>query len=54
MMLYRDGYYKGREENKVITEDVLEVHVHKNRDGITGTVLFDYDLETQKIKEKFN
>ncbi len=54
MMLYRDGYYKGREDRIQITDDVLEVHIHKNRDGLTGTVLFDYDLETQRIKEKFN
>lgn len=53
-MLYRDGYYKAREKGETITNDILEVSVQKNRDGLVGTIEFDFNLETQKIREKFN
>lgn len=54
LMLYRDGYYKARENREQILNDELEISIQKNRDGLTGTILFDYDLEKQIIKEKFN
>lgn len=54
LMLYRDGYYKAREKREQILNDELEVSIQKNRDGLTGTILFDYDLEKQIIREKFN
>ena len=53
-MLYRDGYYQAREKGETITNDILEVSVQKNRDGLVGTIEFDFNLETQKIREKFN
>lgn len=53
-MLYRDGYYQAREKEETITNDILEVSVQKNRDGLVGTIEFDFNLETQKIREKFN
>lgn len=53
-MLYRDGYYKAREDGRTIKDDVLEVSIQKNRDGLVGTIEFDFNLETQKIKERFN
>ncbi len=54
LMLYRDGYYKARETGEQILKDELEVSIQKNRDGLTGTLLFNYDLEKQTIRERFN
>lgn len=53
IMLYRDGYYKAREEQQQIRFDNLELLIQKNRDGLTGKVVFDYDLENQLLKEQF-
>ncbi|MFR5265534.1 hypothetical protein [Clostridium sp.] len=40
-----------RAEDRIqITDDVLEVHIPRTEMD-AGTVLFDYDLETQRIKE---
>ena len=48
LMLYRDAYYNEFTE----LPDELEVIVAKNRDGRVGTLVLDYNLGTQRIKEK--
>ena len=53
MMLYREGYYKAREGQQQVRFDNLELLIQKNRDGLTGKVVFDYDLENQLLKEQF-
>ena len=53
-LLYRDGYYKAREEGIQIKNDVLEVDIQKNRNGRLGRLDFDYDLETQELIQKYN
>ncbi|XZH52026.1 DnaB-like helicase C-terminal domain-containing protein [Clostridium perfringens] len=52
-LLYRDGYYKARENNEDIKDDVLEINFAKCRNGRTGVVKFDYNLPTQRLTEKF-
>ncbi|EOU1765786.1 TPA: AAA family ATPase [Clostridium perfringens] len=52
-LLYREGYYKAREEGIDIQDDVLEINFAKNRSGRTGAIYFDYNLPTQKLTEKF-
>lgn len=52
LMLYRDGYYKAREDREQVLNDELELSIQKNRDGLTGTIVFDYNLENQRIKER--
>lgn len=51
--LYRDGYYRAREEREEIFEDILEFNIQKNRNGRTGLITFDYNLNTQVITECF-
>lgn len=50
-MLYRQGYYDAREKGEKIRNDILEVSFQKVRNGRLGVVKFDYDLETQKLRE---
>ena len=52
-LLYREGYYKAREEGTDIQDDVLEINFAKNRNGRTGAIYFDYNLPTQRLTEKF-
>lgn len=53
-LLYRDGYYQARQKNIQIVNDVLEVDFPKVRNGRTGKIEFDYNLETQELQPKFN
>ena len=52
-LLYREGYYKAREEGADIQDDVLEINFAKNRNGRTGAIYFNYNLPTQRLSEKF-
>lgn len=52
-LLYREGYYKAREEGIDIKDDVLEINFAKNRNGRTGAIYFNYNLPTQRLTEKF-
>lgn len=47
--LYRDGYYKAKEEKIKITDDILELDIQKNRNGACGMLEFEYKLTTQEI-----
>lgn len=53
-MLYREGYYAAREKGESIRNDVFEVGFQKVRNGRLGVVKFDYNLETQKMLEKWD
>ena len=50
-LLYRDGYYKARENNEDIKDDVLEINFAKCRNGRTGVVELNYNLPTQRLSE---
>ncbi|MDU7109490.1 MAG: DnaB-like helicase C-terminal domain-containing protein [Clostridium perfringens] len=50
-LLYREGYYKAREEGIDIKDDVLEVNFAKNRNGRTGAIKLKYNLPTQRLFE---
>lgn len=50
-LLYRDGYYRAREEKEDITDDVLEINFAKCRNGRTGVVELKYNLPTQRLSE---
>lgn len=47
--LYREGYYKAKEEKIKITDDILELDIQKNRNGACGMLEFEYKLTTQEI-----
>lgn len=48
-MLYREGYYKARENGTAITNDTLELNLLKVRNGMLGNIHFEYDLKTQNL-----
>lgn len=50
-LLYRDGYYRAREEKEDIVGDVLEINFAKCRNGRTGVVELQYHLPTQRLSE---
>ena len=50
-LLYREGYYKAREEGTDIKDDILEINFAKNRNGRTGTIELKYNLQTQRLSE---
>lgn len=50
-LLYRDGYYKAREDKKIVTKDTLEINFAKCRNGRTGVVELKYNLQTQRLSE---
>ena len=50
-LLYRDGYYREREEKEDIVDDVLEINFAKCRNGRTGVVELNYNLPTQRLSE---
>lgn len=50
-MLYRDGYYRAREDRIPITIDTLEVDFQKVRNGRLGLVEFEYNLGTQGLAQ---
>ncbi|MCX0366275.1 DnaB-like helicase C-terminal domain-containing protein [Clostridium perfringens] len=45
-LLYRDGYYKAREDKEIVTKDTLEINFAKCRNGRTGVVELKYNLQT--------
>lgn len=58
-LLYRDGYYKAREEKENGTteegkSDILELHLLKVRNGRIGVIGFEYNLETQRLTQILN
>lgn len=50
-LLYRDGYYRAREDKEDIVDDVLEINFAKCRNGRTGVVELNYNLPTQRLSE---
>ncbi|EJT6665589.1 AAA family ATPase [Clostridium perfringens] len=50
-LLYRDGYYKAREDKEIVTKDTLEINFAKCRNGRTGVVELKYNLQTQRLSE---
>lgn len=50
MLLYREDYYK--EQVDLSQPSTLEVIIDKNRDGETGSIYFNYYLNTQLIEER--
>lgn len=50
-MLYRDGYYKERETNNKVLNDILELHLLKVRNGMLGVINFEYNLQTQTLTQ---
>lgn len=48
-MLYRDGYYKAREGGIQVEKDTLELNLLKVRNGMLGSIVFEYDLKTQSL-----
>lgn len=48
-LLYREGYYKSKENRINITKDTLEVDLQKVRNGMTGLIKLEYDLKTQNL-----
>lgn len=50
-LLYREGYYKAREEGTDIQDDILEINFAKNRNGRTGAIELKYNLPTQRLFE---
>lgn len=50
-LLYREGYYKARENGIDIVDDVLEIDFAKNRNGRTGAIELKYNLPTQRLFE---
>ena len=58
-LLYRDGYYKAREEKENGTteegkSDILELHLLKVRNGRIGVIGFEYNLERQRLTQILN
>lgn len=51
IFMYRDAYYSRDQEIKEQDLQELEVIIGKNRNGKTGTILFDYSMKTQRIWE---
>lgn len=49
MFLYRDDYYKSKDEQTSAEHQELEVSIGKNRNGSTGKVILGIDLEHGKI-----
>ena len=50
-LLFREGYYKAREEGTDIQDDILEINFAKNRNGRTGAIELKYNLPTQRLFE---
>ena len=50
LLLYRDGYYSS-ETTKYGEYEELEVNIAKARNGKCGTLMMDFDLSTQEIRE---
>lgn len=53
-LLYRDGYYKAREDGVTLDTDILEINFAKVRNGRVGKIEFEYDLPTQRLTQMFS